>query len=1188
MVTDISRNLIPSNVAVYLKNCVTTYNATVGNGQGQSLNAGSITPIQSNSTEFSGIFTEEDITGKILTVGSIYDTKLNQMVWMAYNDAGDHSIWLYDANLNTVTLVKIETLFDFDFRFRISSIDLVLVDTRDGNGNAIQKRLLYWTNGDVQGGTFPAKINIDTAIAGGYNAVPFLRTPDEYFQAIKYPPTDIDVLNTLPNPDTTYKLNFVANKLFQFRYRFFYDDGEHSTWSAISTLAFSVIEKRNFIQLVMSAGSGLVVYVELAFRLTNVGDWKSYDVIFRDTITANVQYPYDATTNLFTYKFFNNQQYNLLDQNDVNRPYDLVPIKAGAQAFVQENVLIYGDILEGYDNLTKAQQETPTIDVTYATIRGGANGTTLTLAISLFFTAAAPGDITIEVHQIDGITGVDSIIDTHQNGLFPPLVYSVAITSISIKDRIYLHFYGSGTINNLSTITGTYTNSIYPNWQGYVGNFTVEKLINQAAGGGAHITFERVVSDPSLTWNKLTNEDVVPAYAIVFPQLKQGGTYKFGFEVLDAAMRSTFVQTWLGLKVDIESVQQNGMYQNQLITIDWNGLVLPDYAYGVRVLRTKNTTIDRSDGRGYLQFSISDVKFVDYDGTESPTPTGNTKNVKFTINNLIDFNVKNFENTTTTYTWTPNDRVQFIRTGGGGWYDLTNYQFIDLALNTDPVSPDVGFICDYIPDLSNLTSGALVQFYTPSKQEQTDLFFETGDIILTNRVAGNNQLLEASTIISTFDTYPIQWDTTFAPDTVTDSGATPFEHHSIFATKTVPSNGEDIGRINVVNVDARQIWYPARVRWSNAYIPNSFYNGLSAFEEANKEDYFRQYGSITQFHADGSNLAIFQEDKVFRVMINKNLLTLADGGTQITATDKSLSDPIEIEGDFGLQDSSTFQSWGNMMYFIDTKRAAQCICDWSKITDVSSESFMKSYFEAKCKHVFNANLSHQHATWLLHSGWNPKFKLFLTTFFLYQDASDDDYINNLYDVSLSANETVTYSVNGQNCGGFTGFAPELYCYVDGHRHGLSMVTFKQGIPYFHELDTETTFNNFYGTQTDQYIRIIANESPQTEKKFLTIGYDSKSKTSMISGVRYGANDVVTSDFQTSVIPVDSFKFFESFYFSNFYLNTSYGGTIFTGENLRGSYIQVGLLRDTDPAVVSKYNELSKIIVNFMVSAKAIK
>ena len=130
----------------------------------------------------------------------------------------------------------------------------------------------------------------------------------------------------------------------------------------------------------------------------------------------------------------------------------------------------------------------------------------------------------------------------------------------------------------------------------------------------------------------------------------------------------------------------------------------------------------------------------------------------------------------------------------------------------------------------------------------------------------------------------------------------PYPYESLNFSDYIESKVQDIGRINVINKDAQQIWKPSLTRWSLAYSVGTRLNGLSTFNEENSKFYYRQYGVIFKLYGLQTILFVIQEDNWFKSLINKNLLTQGDGNTLIALTSELLSDPVEgssniIQGD---------------------------------------------------------------------------------------------------------------------------------------------------------------------------------------------------------------------------------------------------------------------------------------------------
>ena len=175
---------------------------------------------------------------------------------------------------------------------------------------------------------------------------------EDTLSVIKAPPLYAPTISTAN--DNTTSVNNIGTDLFQFRARFIYDDKEKSVWSPISSISnlsrkytaygygTPSLTSQNRIDIdVVIPDDTTLVGLEIAVRKGNIGYWYSIDVV---DITAADR---DST---YTYQFFNDKLAYSLPQSDVNRPYDYVPRKAGAQEVVGDNTLVYGDITEGYDN----------------------------------------------------------------------------------------------------------------------------------------------------------------------------------------------------------------------------------------------------------------------------------------------------------------------------------------------------------------------------------------------------------------------------------------------------------------------------------------------------------------------------------------------------------------------------------------------------------------------------------------------------------------------------------------------------------------------------------------------------------------------------------------------------------------------------------------------------------------------
>ena len=84
-------------------------------------------------------------------------------------------------------------------------------------------------------------------------------------------------------------------------------------------------------------------------------------------------------------------------------------------------------------------------------------------------------------------------------------------------------------------------------------------------------------------------------------------------------------------------------------------------------------------------------------------------------------------------------------------------------------------------------------------------------------------------------------------------------------------------------------------------------------------------GSIQHLHGRNTNLIVFQEDKVKRMPINKNLIQTAGGGNQLTTSSSFFNTEQAFAGNYGISlNPESFASYGETLYFADKNRGVLC------------------------------------------------------------------------------------------------------------------------------------------------------------------------------------------------------------------------------------------------------------------------
>ncbi len=310
--------------------------------------------------------------GNNKTIGAYTHTLTSTVTYFNHNDLGQHHILQYSWVTGVITKVLQTPLLNFDINHKITGINII-----DG--------LLLWTDGFDE----PKKINIQKAISGGYGTF-----DKEYSYAIKQPPLYPPTSQYFT--DTTKSVNYLNNFLFQFKYRFYYDDFEKSAFSPISTVPIPLLDASTFssslvnnrIDIVINTGSPIVTKIEIAGRIGNSGDFFSIVVIDKAD-----KYDPIANSTTHTYLFYNDGNYSNVNLLESDKLFDFVPLLAKGQDFIDPTRITYGGVTEGFDpvdvvaklNATVAPQPNTVVYNIHGTVRIRSPFTTYTDANSKIY-----------------------------------------------------------------------------------------------------------------------------------------------------------------------------------------------------------------------------------------------------------------------------------------------------------------------------------------------------------------------------------------------------------------------------------------------------------------------------------------------------------------------------------------------------------------------------------------------------------------------------------------------------------------------------------------------------------------------------------------------------------------------------------------------------------------------------------
>ena len=248
--------------------------------------------------------------------------------------------------------------------------------------------------------------------------------------------------------------------------------------------------------------------------------------------------------------------------------------------------------------------------------------------------------------------------------------------------------------------------------------------------------------------------------------------------------------------------------------------------------------------------------------------------------------------------------------------------------------------------------------------------------------------------------------------------------------------------------------------YSQIFNSRAGVNRLNQFIMADKitKDLNPEYGSIQLLHTRETDLLSFCEDKVVKILANKDALFNADGNANLTASTNVLGQAIipATFGEYGIgKNPESFASYAYRSYFTDKPKGAVLRLSMDGITAIS-EYGMRDYFADKLAQTDRA-------------------------IGMYDDSKDLYNLTMMSDTVRGGDDTVSFMERVQGWPSRKSFLPEA---------GVSLnnifYSFRNGELYSH---TNTTRNNFYGVQYESKVKIIFNDAPDVIKSFNTINYE---------------------------------------------------------------------------------------------------
>lgn len=398
-------------------------------------------------------------TGNNQCIGGYYDGLKQRIFFFNYNSNGNHGIYKYDINTDTVSSLLVcgvnstGDILNFDLDYPIASVNILYTTDEDGD-------ILSW----IQRNDEAKELNIKEAEDNIYGS----NWVADYLTVIKAPP-QMPIKCVYEN-DTDVTVNNLRNSLFQFSYRFVYANNEKSVWSAksIVPLPFQPSEKLTEdtytnnarISLSFNTGNPSVKKIEISFRQTQNGattDWFLIQSLNKSELSI-------TDNSIYTYNFYNDGLYNSIDPLETAQLQDYIQRNPNAQELLNGNVKVFAGGTEGYNKINSdlsVDTQAFSISPFYYDYNG-----TLFFAVIDGIDSGSQGTI-IKIYLFGTGTNTAGIVTTLNNG--------AAKYTINIIDSSYNSIGTSYTNSSDNPTVSDILNNISTNLQG--NGFTEVSLV---------------------------------------------------------------------------------------------------------------------------------------------------------------------------------------------------------------------------------------------------------------------------------------------------------------------------------------------------------------------------------------------------------------------------------------------------------------------------------------------------------------------------------------------------------------------------------------------------------------------------------------------------------------------------------------------------------------------------------------
>lgn len=580
----------------------------------------------------------------------------------------------------------------------------------------------------------------------------------------------------------------------------------------------------------------------------------------------------------------------------------------------------------------------------------------------------------------------------------------------------------------------------------------------------------------------------------------------------------------------------------------------------VRTLDSMHNDYFQSTIKGGVQYKKSDK-------TDTTFGSADASFIEIKFTGWIEFN-DFYPEGNMGWSFSQGDKMRILKGNSDVW--VSNVFITDIAEQID----DTTFLIVNTTEMNDsafaLGNEWLVEFYTPGKAVENDLYYEIGEFyeVISPHTdfryhAGNSQNQNpldpintpAKGVITNGDNYRITAKDFGTPETsskVTSTGL----GRTIDSPRASQEFAQlldsyDVGRINVYAPEAGQEFRGNSVRFSRKRFPGTGINGFSSFDGGSIYDRMsKDFGNIKFLKRIDNILLCLCEREAVSLYIEEALLTDNAGNSQVTKSTSVIGNHRVLFGGYGTENPESFVRHKSRGYWFSSTMGEYVRYGGDGLTSLSA-NFASSYFKKK------GQLIRKYGGRVF-STFDQFHDKLIVAFQEITEPLPPDVPGQPSpgDSVIAVAETISYDdYSKKRWTSFWSYLPDQLGMAD-----TKIVSFKNGQLWIHDSDIR---NNFYGVQYTSQIEAIMNQTLDTVKVYQAIGINGSKLWVPIQ--------ILTPEGQKSSLIAEDFELREGKWYSAILCDENtpnVNNPITQGDAMRSTILRVMLENaDTEQAVL---------------------